>query len=85
MDESKLNDLLDMPQQFPSGVLVLLNRTTSTNQDAAIWNPAGSGSMWTEFTTGIQAIAHSEEDRLTTLATQNALQVTLILYVQISQ
>lgn len=78
VDESKLNDALILSKENgPQGVIVLLNSSTSTNQDAKDWNPRGSGSMWKELEVPVQALGGADADRIARLAQANDLQARM--------
>ena len=79
VDESNLNDVLASPiGSGIEGLIVLLNDSTSTNQDAEAWNPEGSGSMWKNLNIPIQAVRGADAVQLTSLAQQNSLQAGII-------
>lgn len=83
VDESSLNDVLAMPSDSGvGGVIVLLNDSASTNQDARSWNPSGSGRMWEELRAPLQAVSKADAFRLASLAQQNHLKVASISFSQ---
>ena len=75
VDESSLNEVLALPKEGKAeGVIVLLNDSASSNQDAPLWNPKGSGTMWEELQIPLQAVNGSDAARMIDLAHQNSLQ-----------